>query len=295
MHLRAQVELPKGGGGGSSTTSINKLVRIGNQAIQTIVGATIKLQMFYSSWDENESSDGTYVLKSGDTIIDTGTFNSGAKDETINGWKANTAGYYEFDVTDKCKVGNTSFSIVVTVNGVNLGKSWTVNIIDLHIESDAPDTLLLNTDNTYSFSYVPFGALTKTLHVLIDGTEVGTQTLVAATSGRINSYVIPAQAHGAHTIEMYLTALIGNTEQRTESIIREYIWYNPNNTSVPVILASKYNEQTITATQYSTIEIPYQVYKKDANTIDVYYYLDNEETEFDKVTLDGINTGVLSY
>jgi len=94
---------------------------------------------------------------------------------------------------------------------------------------------------------------------------------------------------------MYLKATIGGTEQRTPSIRREYIWYDESNTSTPVIMASPYNEQTITATQYSTIEIPYQVYKKGASTIDVYYYLDDSETEFDKVTLDGVNTGTLSY
>jgi hypothetical protein len=136
----ARVELPKGGGGGQASTSINKLVRIGAQNIQTIVNTAIILRVFYSSWDESESSDGSYVLRAGDNVISSGTFNSGAKDEVVDGWKAGRAGYYEFDVTNYCKVGNTNFSLTVAVNNTNLGKAWTVNIVDLHIESSAPDT-----------------------------------------------------------------------------------------------------------------------------------------------------------
>jgi hypothetical protein len=137
--------------------------------------------------------------------------------------------------------------------------------------------------------------LSKTLHVLVDNVEIGTQTLISATSGRSNSYSIPAQSHGAHTVKLYLTATIGNTQQTTDPVIREYIWYDANNTSVPVILASKYNGQTITTQQYSTVKIPYQVYKKDAETIDVYYYLDDAVEPFDHVTLEGTNVGDLSY
>jgi hypothetical protein len=58
----------------------------------------------------------------------------------------------------------------MTVNGQTRSKDWTVKIYDLRIESDAPDTLLINSTNTYSFDYTPFGALSTTLHVLVDGT-----------------------------------------------------------------------------------------------------------------------------
>ena len=299
IHLRAQIELPKGGGGGSATSGTNKLVRIGDQTVQKITGSTILLRAFYSSWDSDgvESSAGEYTLKTGNTVVESGIIPSGAFNETISGWKENTAGYKEFDVTDYCKTGSTTFTLTVTVNNVNLGKSWTVNIIDLHLESTAPDTLLINTEDGYDFPYTPFGALNKTLHVIIDDDTLheSTVSLIAATSGRLNSFTIPAQSHGAHKIEMYLTALIGGVEQRTDSIIREYIWYDVNDETTPIILASPYNEQTITATQYSTIEIPYQVYKKGATSIDVYYYLDNEQTAFDKVTLEDVNTGTLAY
>ena len=292
-----QIVLPKGGSG-SSSTSINKLTRIGDQTIQKIVNSTVLLRVFYSSWDSDgaESSAGTYTLTTGNTVVSSGTLNSGAQNVDLSqGWQDNTAGFYEFDVTDYCNVGNTIFNLSVTVNGVNLGKDWTVNIIDLHLESDAPEVLLINATESYNFPYTAFGALTKTLHVIIDDdTEhTTTQTLSSVTSGRAAYVTIPVQKHGAHKIEIYLTAVIGGVEQTTPSIIREYIWYDVNNTEETLILASPKNGQTITAQQYSTIEIPYQVYKKGATSIKVDYYVDN--VEFDSVTLEDTNTGILSY
>ena len=293
-----QIILPKGGGGGSASSSINKLIRIGDQTIQKIVGTQILLRVFYSSWDSSgtESSSGDYVLKAGDTTISSGTFNSGAFNADLTqGWQDNTTGYYEFDVGEYCNVGNTTFTLAVTVNGTTLGKSWTVNVIDLHLESNAPEVLLIPTSESYDFPYTPFGALSKTLHVIIDDDtehEI-TVSLSSVTSGRASTVTIPAQDHNAHKIEIYLEATVGGVQQITPSIIREYIWYDATNNTT--ILASPYNERTITAQQYSTIDIPYQVYKKDATSITVEYYLDSEQDPFDSVTLEDVNTGILSY
>jgi len=176
---------------------------------------------------------------------------------------------------------------------------------DLRLESDAPDTLLIASNESYVFPYTPFGALEKYLHVIIDGdtTHKTTVRLLSSTSGRPNSITITPDMiietgntiHGAHTIEMYLTATIGGIQQTTDSIKREYIWYDATNVDTPVIMASPYNGQTMVINQYSTISIPYQVYKKDATSIDVYYYLDSSVTPFDHVTLEETNVGTLAY
>jgi len=131
----------------------------------------------------------------------------------------------------------------VAVNGTTIGQSWTVNIIDLHLESEAPEVLLIDAAEAYNFPYVAFGALSKTLNIVIDDDAEHkiTQTLSSVTSGRAAFATIPAQEHGAHKIEMYLTAVVGGVSQTTDSIIREYIWYDVENTSEPLILASPKN------------------------------------------------------
>jgi len=204
-------------------------------------------------------------------------------------------GYMQFDITKYCSTTTTPFELVVTTEGTSQIKNWTVRLVDLHLESSAPDVQLISSTETYNFPYTAFGALAKTLHVIIDSDtehEI-TSTLPSSTSGRETSVAIPAQEHGAHKIEMYLEAIVGGVKRTTEPLVREYIWYNDEVGTT--ILASPYNEQTITAQQYSTIEIPYQVYKKDASIIDVEYYLDDKTTPFGSVKLDNTNTGLLTY
>jgi hypothetical protein len=46
---------------------------------------------------------------------------------------------------------------------------------------------------------------------------------------------------------MYLTADVGGISRTTSSLIREYIWYDENDEEQPVLLASSYDGQTITA------------------------------------------------
>jgi len=108
------------------------------------------------------------------------------------GYKEGVTGYYEFDVSDYCNVGSTTFTLTVDVNGITLGKSWTVTIIDLHIETTAPDTLLISSSETYDFPYTPFGALSKTLYVIIDDdTEHPTTvSLPSSASGRPTTYTV---------------------------------------------------------------------------------------------------------
>ena len=126
-------------------------------------------------------------------------------------------------------IGNTTFELVVTTEGTQQTKNWTVRVIDLHLESEAPEVLLISSSEAYNFPYAAFGALQKTLHVIIDDDtehEI-TATLASITSGRAATVTIPAQEHGAHSIDMYLEAMVGGVRRTTEHLIREYIWYDP--------------------------------------------------------------------
>ena len=344
--LRAHILLPKGGGGGVTNNITARLVRIGNETIQTITNSKVNLYVFFSAWDQDQSYSGDYTLKYNNTVIKTDVFTSGAINATpinwivvenpqfendvpvINSpdtsklyitnvnevytqwtydgsnWSSTSGapeGFYAIDISDQCKKAsinnNVSLSVSYGTGITPLGKTWKVNIYELNIESNAPDTLLINSTDSYSFPYTSFGALNKTLHVVIDNDKAHeiTAPLSAATSGYASTISIPPQAHGTHKIEMYLTAMVGGVEKTTASIIREYIWYDVNNEDAPVLIASPLNGQTISASQYSTIEIPYQVYKKDASTIHVYYYLNDNTEPYDHIILNDVNTGVFSY
>ena len=342
--LRAHIPLPKGGSGSTNNNITARLVRIGNETIQTITNSKVNLYIYFSAWDQDQSYSGDYTLKYNNTVINTGVLTSGAIDATPINWvvvenpqfnegvpvinspetsklyitnvnevytqwrydgsnwsnvSGAPEGFYAIDISDSCKKASINNNVSLSVNyGTDttpLGKTWKVNIYELNIESNAPDTLLINSTESYDFPYTSFGALNKMLHVIIDNEREITASLSAATSGYASTISIPPQTHGTHKIEMYLTAMVGGVEKTTASIIREYIWYDVNNEDVPVLIASPLNGQTISTSQYSTIEIPYQVYKKDASTIDVYYYLNDNTEPYDHIILNDVNTGIFSY
>lgn len=342
--LRAHIPLPKGGSSGTSNNITARLVRIGNETIQTITNSKVNLYIYFSAWDQDQSYSGDYTLKYNNTVIKTGVLTSGAIDATPINWvvvenpqfnegvpvinspdasklyitnvnevytqwrydgsnwsnvSGAPEGFQAIDISDSCKKASINNNVSLSVNyGTDttpLGKTWKVNIYELNIESNAPETLLINSTESYDFPYTSFGALNKMLHVVIDNEREITASLSAATSGYASTISIPPQAHGTHKIEMYLTAMVGGVEKTTASIIREYIWYDVNNEDVPVLIASPLNGQTISASQYSTINIPYQVYKKNASTIDVYYYLNDNTEPYDHIILSDVNTGIFSY
>ena len=304
----AQIELPKGGDGGSSSSQKNTLTRIGSEVVQKVTGSQILLRVFFSSYDATgtESSVGYATLRTGNNVIFSNRELSSYESSTVPNpltWQENTAGFHEFDVTDYCGAGNTIFTLSVDVGGAApLGKTWRVNLTELRLESDAPDNLLIAIDDEYAFPYTPVGAVNKNLIVTIDkntdNEKTRTVPIPSNVSGTPNTYIFEDDlnlTHGKHTIEMQLFALIGGVTEYSNKINREYIWYDINDTETPIIIASQYEGITIEETQYATIEIPYQVYKKDASIINVEYYLDDSETPYQTSTLTNTNSGILAY
>jgi hypothetical protein len=119
-----QIELPQGGGGGSTISTTPRVVRITPSTITTVQNNEhIYLRFFYAAVDATgESFDSTYTLKyNNNSIISSGTLNSGAYDQTVTTgvWPAapRPVGFYEIDVTEYCRLGSQTFNLVVTVNG----------------------------------------------------------------------------------------------------------------------------------------------------------------------------------
>jgi len=95
--------------------------------------------------------------------------------------------------------------------------------------------------------------MTKTLFVEIDGVDQPglRQSLGGAISGSPQELTIPARAHGAHTISIYLKAELNGQEVITDTIARDYIWYDAEDEdAADVIIASPYRGKSITVEQY---------------------------------------------
>jgi len=114
-----------------------------------------------------------------------------------------------------------------------------------------------------SFPYTPLGAVEKTIHFVVDGKETGTYT--TSVSNRQQTYSIPAQAHGAHTLDVYATATINDTEVESDRLRYDIISIVSGN-NTPVIASSF---RTAEVEQFSTLLIPYIVYNPATTTSDI--------------------------
>ena len=134
--------------------------------------------------------------------------------------------------------------------------SRTINFNINAIEASMSSTFGSGTafDGIITFTYVPVGAISKTVHILLDGKEIATVT--TTSSGRQMSYTIPAQKHGAHTLEAYFDATVNGQTIESNHLYYEIICVESLNTT-PIIATSFQNG---TVAQYTTLAIPFTVY-----------------------------------
>ena len=134
--------------------------------------------------------------------------------------------------------------------------SRTINFNINAIEASMSSTFDSGTafDGIITFTYVPVGAISKTVHILLDGKEIATVT--TTSSGRQMSYTIPAQKHGAHTLEAYFDAAVNGQTIESNHLYYEIICVESLNTT-PIIATSFQNG---TVAQYTTLAIPFTVY-----------------------------------
>lgn len=143
------------------------------------------------------------------------------------------------------------------------GKTITFNVSSIDFSLSSPFDASTVYSSPFTFSYVPVGALEKTVHFIVDGTEIGTQ--VTSVSNRQMSYTIPAQTHGAHSLRVYFEAVINNETVRSNELYYEFIYVNQASTTP--IIASSFNATSMP--QYSTIPFSFMVYTPNSLTSEI--------------------------
>lgn len=172
-----------------------------------------------------------------------------------------------------------SNSVAVTISDV-YGQArtirYTVQVEVLSISSTF-DASVAQT-GVISFPYTPVGSVTKTVRFLVDGVQVGTQE--TAVTNRQLTYSIPAQSHGAHTLDVYFDADINGVTVRSNTLHYEIICTEALNDNI--IIASPFN--TTSAKQYSTLQFTYNVY--DPNNLTTAVTIEVNDQVFQQVTVD---------
>lgn len=231
------------GGGGSSSLKISYVT---SSPVITTVNDKVLITYNFSGTDSSGDivPEGNYTWKIGSKIIASGIA---------------TYGENTFDATDFATTTSQKFVLTITDDAGSLTtKSWTVQKVDLRLESTFSDAYGYQNDVT--FNYTPYGAIQKDIHFILDGEELG--TVKTSTSGIPTSYTIPAQAHGSHLLEVYMTATINNTLIESNHVYKDIMWQD-SESDIPIIGCAM---QTIDAMQYNTVNIKYTVLDPNTET-----------------------------
>ena len=262
-----------GGGGGSATSSSLKIGYVTTSPLVVTADDDAIIKYTFSGTDSSGDvvPEGVATWKIGSRVIATNTA---------------LAGENSFDVTDFLSIGTQKVNLsIVDEAGSLVTKTWTVQKIDVRLESTFNDKLTYPIGKV-SFDYTPYGAISKDVHFILDGKEIGKVT--TTSSGIPMAYEIPAQSHGAHLLEVYMTASVNNNDIESNHIIKDIIWYD-SNSSIPVI-GTVY--QNFTARQYDATNIEYTVYDPTTETPTVEIAVDGQVVS--TPTLEAV-TNVYSY
>ena len=139
--------------------------------------------------------------------------------------------------------------------------NFNVNAIEASISSTFDSGTAF--DGLITFTYVPVGNISKTVHILLDNKEIA--SVNTTSSGRQMSYTIPAQSHGFHTLEAYFDATINGQVIESNHLYYEIICIESlNNTP---IIATNFRDSEVS--QYTSLTIPFTVYDPTSLTAEV--------------------------
>ena len=254
------VQIISGTGGGTGSSTSLKIMYVTPSPYVVTPKDEAKLKFVF----EGSDSSGDVILQASATwkidgkIISYGTVNAGEN---------------EFDITKYLKVGTSKVFLTVTDDSGNIAtKTWSVQLIDVRLESKFDDTKKYPAGSDVIFDYIPYGAVDKTIHFILDNKELDSAMVLSNISGSTVKYSLPKQEHGAHLLEVYITAKVGIQDVESDHIFKDIIWFDEDS-KIPVIGTIN---QSFKAKQYDTTNIVYTVYDSQTETPEVTISVDNK-------------------
>lgn len=253
----SNLEPGTGGGGGATNNAVLTLQNKSGWLYKIIApGAECKITGTWSSLEDGLAT-GNGVL----TIL-------------VNGVIRHTAdvpqGTFIVDIAPYIGVGPNTVKVMVADVYTNTRSiMYSVEVVAVSLTSTF-DAKIAHT-GAIDFPYVATGNLEKTIYFKLDGKQIGTQ--IVLTSGRQETFTIPAQAHGSHTFEVYFTGTASGMTVESNHLYYDLICYDAEN-NAPII-ATDFNKKTVK--QFETIQIYYSVYISNSLTSDITLAVNGEE------------------
>ena len=246
-----------GGSGGQQTGSTLTITRITPDVVTEKSDATeVIIRYNFRS-----------VMADGDTNSITGTATWRVGSTTVATEQNLQQGDLSFDIRGYLSIGTNLVTLsFLDSEGNQTTRRWTVNLINFDIQSAFDDTLFYDAD--VAFRYTPNGNVSKDIHFILDGNEIATVT-TTSTAKQLTQTIVK-QSHGAHLLDLYMTATINNKSVESNHIYKDIIFVDEEAT-MPIISCPV---RSISAKQYNTTVINYTVYDPLSNPATVKLYVD---------------------
>lgn len=250
----SQVQLPNTG----ATQATMKNTIFVTPSEYTTAGRAETFMFKYLSYYENEED---LSQMSGSCTV----YVAGLQRERISLRSGNT---YTIDVSKYLTDGTNE--VKFTIDNAEQSKRnyvYEVQMVNLKVLSDFDYIAAYN--GIIPFTYTPIGNILKTVHILMDGEEIHSEE--TEVNNRQLSFEIPAQSHGAHTLEVYLTATIQDIALESERLKYSVICIEEGN-DTPIIAC---NMERVEMNQYESVTIPFVVYDPLNNPADITLRVNN--------------------
>ena len=245
-----------GGGGGEITTGSYTFNRIGKADVTALYQDSCSVSFSFTAVDAEGESTGNAkgIVKVGGLVKKEFTARQGNNSIDVGEYLA--LGENRVEITLTLNTGNADFTVT---------KKWNITTVSVTLLWDYDETTTNYTTNSFNFAWSVTGNVSKTTHIIIDDLY----TLVSETTTRLNTQTITIASedlnsfglnHGAHKVEMYVTAEIDDSTIQTPSTIKNVIFVDVNSRS-PIISCNFIEDEL---TQYNTVQIPIIIYNPEA-------------------------------
>lgn len=245
-----------GGTGGSGNNANLVFKNTTGWIAKTIsLGSPISVTANWSSIEDNLPT-GTGILKVLVNRTQKATLNVAQGDITV-------------DLTDYLTSGENKVQLqLYDVYDNQRILSFAITAVEIKLESSFDPSIVQTSQIT--FSYVPTGAVTKTVHFILDGRQIGTSSVTS--SGRQQTYVIPQQNHGGHSLRVYFECTINGEDVRSNELYYEFIC-TVDGDNTPIITSS-FTQTTVS--QYTSVLFSYTVYTPSSLTTAITLYANDK-------------------
>ena len=242
-----------GGGGGGSGSNLRLTALLTGLQFTTAVGATTILTYNFKSSIAGRGTARYYV------------------NQTLQGTSIINQGNNTFDATNFVASGTTYITVEVTDSAGSVAKlDYIINGVELKLSSPFDDVQAYTGD--IEFRYLVSGDVSKTIHFVLDGTELETAT---TESTRQQVYTISALSHGVHNLIVYAVANINGIDLTSNELTYKVIAYEEGKTDI--IIASKFDKTE--AMEGDVVAVDYIVYSPNATSSTVSLKINGEEKQ----------------